>query len=186
MSVALTGHGPTGPQHFTDESRAKMSASHKGLRKGVPLSMETKAKMSLAQMGNKKNLGHHHSPETCARISAAQKGKAIPLETRAKLSAACMGRTVWNKGIFGAQNGNWKGGPVVAGRKHSAKHRGLGWLSLNPWFVGSEGHHVTKTIVIYVPKALNQGFGHDIWTGRGMEKINALAVQWLTGDGFSC
>jgi len=58
-----------GKKH-TAEARQKMSAAHKGLpshRKGVILSAETKAKISLAQKGRKL------SAETKQKMSIAHK-----------------------------------------------------------------------------------------------------------------
>jgi group I intron endonuclease len=42
---------------------------------GMHHSLEARAKMSAALVGNKKFLGHHHTAETKAKISAANKGK---------------------------------------------------------------------------------------------------------------
>lgn len=42
--------------------------------------------------------GKKHSPETCAKISAANKGKRHSLETCQKMSDAMKGKTPWNKG----------------------------------------------------------------------------------------
>jgi hypothetical protein len=73
----------------TPHMRAALRASHIG-RKNTP---ETKAKMSLAAMGNQRAKGkkYPHSPEHRAAISAAKKGKKMPprsSEYRLKLSVA--------------------------------------------------------------------------------------------------
>jgi hypothetical protein len=67
-------------------------------------------------------------------------------------------------------------------RKHNAKHRTLGFTPLNSWFSGCEGHHINKSDVIYLPRKLHRSISHNQWTGRNMDKINALAGQYLTED----
>jgi hypothetical protein len=57
------------PKH-TSESKLKMSKS----RLGMKLSKETRKKVGLAQIGNKKALGLKHSEETKNRIRNANKG----------------------------------------------------------------------------------------------------------------
>jgi len=57
------------PKH-TSESKLKMSRS----RIGIKLSKETRKKVGLAQIGNKKALGLKHSEETKNRIRNANKG----------------------------------------------------------------------------------------------------------------
>jgi hypothetical protein len=71
---------------------------------------------------------------------------------------------------------------IIYMRRHQAKHRTLGFNPLNSFFVGSEGHHINQSDVIYIPKAMHQSVRHNIWTGRNMEKINALAGAYLTED----
>ena len=67
--------------------------------------------------------------------------------------------------------------------KNLAKRRGLGYFLLNEEFKGSEGHHINKTNILYIPKELHRSVSHNIWTGRGMDKINDLAFKWLNKDG---
>ena len=69
------------------EYRAKQSAAITGKKR----SLETRTRMSAAQKGNQKNLGHLLSPQTKAKIGAANSGKHPSPETRAKMSAARKG-----------------------------------------------------------------------------------------------
>jgi group I intron endonuclease len=71
------------------ETRAKLSAAHKGKR----LSDEHKAKIGAKSKGRKNNLGKVFSAETRAKMSASAKVKEISLETRAKRSKLMMGNT---------------------------------------------------------------------------------------------
>ena len=67
--------------------------------------------------------GHHQSPETRARISAAKVGVPRSMETKAKLSAAMKGRhpteetrakmRASNRQGRGETNTNWKGGRTI-------------------------------------------------------------------------
>lgn len=122
---------------------------------GCVRSPETRAKMSVAKMGNTHNLG-----------------RSVSLETRAKISFS-------ETGEIGK---NWKGGPQVSRRKRYAKRRVLGFIPLNSWFLGCEGHHINKTDVIYLPRKLHRSVSHNQWTGRGMTQMNALAGAFLTED----
>ena len=82
-------------KHFSEEYKAKISASLKGLmsgdknpRYGKIVSDNTRAKISAS------NLGKHRTEETCAKISAALRGKHRTAETRSKMSAAQRGKIV--------------------------------------------------------------------------------------------
>jgi hypothetical protein len=67
--------------------------------------------------------------------------------------------------------------------RHNAKRRVLGYIPLNEAFGGCEGHHLNESEVIYIPKELHRSVYHNIWTGKGMDEINALATRWLTMAG---
>lgn len=59
---------------FTEEQKAKI----KGRYKGKKLSEETRKKMSLAQIGNKKMLGKKHKKETIEKMAQANLGAKNP------------------------------------------------------------------------------------------------------------
>ena len=59
------------------------------------------------------------------------------------------------------------------------KRRELGFIPINSPFKDSEGHHLDKAFVLYIPKELHKSVYHNIYTEQGMEKINDLAFQWL-------
>jgi len=82
-------------KNIEPETRAKMSAAKKGEnnpnygKKGKTPSLETRAKLSAAMKGeNNPNYGKTPSPETRAKLSAANKGKTHSPEAKAKMSAA--------------------------------------------------------------------------------------------------
>ena len=66
--------------------------------KGKKASIETRKKMSDAQMGNTKALGHKHSKKSRKKMSDSHKGKKLSAETRKKMSDAHKGRVPHNKG----------------------------------------------------------------------------------------
>src|SRR5664280_607528 len=120
----------------------------------MSMSDEQKAKISAALKGRKV------SPETLARICAANSNPSP--ERRAKIS-----RTLW------------RGGKKVVSARHHAKRRTLGFVQLNKSFVGCEGHHVDNEQVINMPKPIHRSIVHNIWTGKNMAKINAVAYNFL-------
>jgi group I intron endonuclease len=66
----------------SEETRQKMSRIHKG----KTISAEHRRAISEKLRGNKHLLGHIHSPETLAKLSAASTGRIPSEETRAKMS----------------------------------------------------------------------------------------------------
>lgn len=82
------GDGNTNP---SNETRAAMSTSQKGKKRG-PLSPEHRAAVSASLKGRKR------SPEAIAKSAAGNRGKRRSPEANAKTSAANKGRIPWNKG----------------------------------------------------------------------------------------
>lgn len=116
--------------------------------------------------------GKTHTEEHKRKISETQKGKTVTDEAKAKMSEAL-------KGKIGEEAPAWKGGKKLSWARMSAKRRQLGFNPLNASFECSEGHHVSKNNVIYIPKALHRSIWHNIHTGRNMLKTNALALDFL-------
>ena len=64
-------------------------------------------------------------------------------------------------------------------RKRSrSKSRGLGYIPINKYFRGSHFHHLDKDIGVYIPEWLHMAYPHNLWTEKGMDKINAAALYW--------
>lgn len=68
---------------------------------GIKRTKETRAKMSIAAMGNKRTLGLIHTPETREKISKAKMGNVICRESRDKISAANRINMLGNKHLLG-------------------------------------------------------------------------------------
>jgi hypothetical protein len=64
--------------------------------------------------------------------------------------------------------------------KAKALHRMLGFTPLNHPFDDCEAHHLDHDRVVYIPKALHKSVSHNGRTGRNMEQMNRLALEWLT------
>ena len=64
-------------------------------------------------------------------------------------------------------------------KRKQCEKRGLGFRSLNKWFRGSHAHHIDKERVIYIPAELHNSVFHNLNTGKGMDKINDLAWDFL-------
>lgn len=93
--------GSTKGIKHTQESCANMSKAHKGNipwnkgKKGAQkISDETKRKMSLSHKGNKSALGNKFSREACERLSEARKGRIFSEEHKKKIGAANVYR-IW-------------------------------------------------------------------------------------------
>lgn len=67
-------------------------------------------------------------------------------------------------------------------RKHRNKRkRGLNSIELNDWYEGCEGHHIDKEFVLYIPKDLHRSISHNVFSGKNMEEINNLAIEYVYG-----
>lgn len=67
----------------------------------------------------------------------------------------------------------------IGRKKDKAIRRELGFLPINKPFEGCEGHHISENFVIYIPMVIHKSIWHNIWTWRGMEKMNKLAIECL-------
>ena len=72
----------------------------------------------------------------------------------------------------------------IDAKSHAKRKRGLGFEPLNEPFEGAEGHHINLKEVIYIPKELHKSVKHNVFTGEGMEEINALAFEFLKREAF--
>lgn len=167
---------------ISPETRIKLSIAHTGLK----VSLETRAKESIASKGR------GHSPENRAKISATLRGHTVSPETREKLSKALKGRVqpeacrlaleAIHKASYGEGNPRWSGGRRMAIARYYTRRKGLGFIPLNSWFAGAEGHHINKFDVIYIPRKLHRSIYHRQRDGRGMAEMNILAGKYLTED----
>lgn len=84
-----------------------------------------------------------------------------------------------NKGVFGKASSLWQGGRRITTSKYKAKRkRELKFVPLNEPFKDSEGHHLNKEYVLYIPKKLHKSVFHNVYTEQGMDMINKLVIDW--------
>jgi hypothetical protein len=100
-----------------------------------------------------------------------------------KAAAASRGWRINNLGRFKFLMSRWRVENPEQDRacryRHNCKHRTLGFVPLNSWFLGGEAHHINKSDVIYVPHKLHRSVYHNLWTGKGMAEINSLAGAYM-------
>ena len=58
------------------------------------------------------------------------------------------------------------------------RKRNLGFEPLNKPQEGFVAHHLNFKKVIYIPKELHQSISHNVFTGKNMHIINALAMDY--------
>jgi len=130
--------------------------------------------------------GEHHSIETKDKISKTLTGKYcgknnpmfgkhLSIETKQKISKSKCGENHPNY-----IDGKWR-------ERSDAKRRGFPKPEL---FFGDKyndiekivGHHFNEKIIIYIPERLHQTNTHNLRTGKGMLKINMLALIYLLSE----
>lgn len=135
---------------------------------------------------------HERRNEYQRAFNKTGKGKAIARKYQVKYSKTEKGRRANRKGAAKYQRTDrgkvahrtflqTEKGKVIT-KKHGAKRRSLGFVELNEPFHGSEGHHITKMFVIYLPKEMHQSIWHNVFTGKNMDEINDLAIDYCYGD----
>ena len=80
---------------------------------------------------------------------------------------------------YGINNPNWKGGRKISIYRAHAKRKQFGHTPLNDPFQGSEGHNITKDLVIFIPEEMHKQIYHRLDTYQGMNEINTLALGYL-------
>jgi hypothetical protein len=68
---------------------------------------------------------------------------------------------------------------AIINGKHKAKRRSLGFVPINEPFEGADAHHIDMEHVAYIPRKLHRSMYHNVWTGKNMDKLNALVWEFL-------
>jgi hypothetical protein len=68
-------------------------------------------------------------------------------------------------------------------KKRSRKHLlpVIKCVHLNEKFLGSNAHHISAEIIIYLPIELHRHIDHSLKSGYNMSVINILAFQFIFG-----
>lgn len=154
--------------------------------------------MACAHTGEKNhNYGKHHTEERRRFQSEAMMGRNNPNygkprvhseETKHKISKTLTGRKLEpltdehrqhiSAGHQGIPYEEWM---RFAGKERSYITPANRCLAVNEWFRESEAHHITPTIVAYIPSELHRHIHHNIQTGQNMGEMNILAIQFING-----
>ena len=141
---------------------------------------ESRQKMSKARLGkkfteeHKQHLSKSKSKQHKQKIGDANRGKKRSKEAKLKYKL--------NHADFTKEkHPNWKGGEKASQKRIDAKRKEFGFVELNEWFEGCEGHHLDKELVLYIPKKLHQSVRHSVLTGKNIEEINNLACEYVYG-----
>ena len=76
-----------------------------------------------------------------------------------------------------------KKGKEARKRLQTKRKRDLGFIPLNTPFSNSDGHHIDKQHVVYIPHDLHNSISHCLETGKNMEEINQIAMMYLNMNG---
>lgn len=60
-----------------------------------------------------------------------------------------------------------------------AKRKGRGFIPLNEYFDGADGHHIDDEHVIFMPMCIHRSIPHDHRDTDSMWTINCMALLWL-------
>lgn len=83
-----------------------------------------------------------------------------------------------SKSHTGDKNHMWQGG-ISGNRDHVLHHSQC--IKLNKKFKCSDAHHITRSIIVYIPHELHRHLYHNLKNGQGMAEINMLALQFING-----
>lgn len=69
-------------------------------------------------------------------------------------------------------------GRIVRGKANHKRWK-LGFIPLNSPFKNAHGHHLNCELVVYIPKNLHTSVPHNVRTGKGIFKINDIALTFF-------
>lgn len=152
---------------MSEETKKKISATMKGKLK----SKETRIKMSMAQLGNKKSLGKSMSAEAKMKISMANKGRVRDEKARENMSNAQLGKTA-------SEETRRKLSLLRKGRKFSEEHRRrIAESKLGP------KSHLWKGGITHLHKQIRQSIEYRLWREAVFKRDNFTCV-WCKQKGI--
>ena len=111
--------------------------------------------------------------------SPNKSGKNNPFYGKCHSDESCKLISKNHADFKGENHPQWKGGFDYSRPYVLPEHR---CIKLNSRFKGSEMHHLTKSIVIYIPYNLHHHIYHDLQKGLNMGSMNMLALQFINGE----
>jgi hypothetical protein len=169
-------------QYFIDHPEAREDASRKSIEQWSHQENRDEASRIRVQffidhpearekMSEDKIQYYKDHPEIIEEMSKIRTEFYNDLENRERASAAQMDQDY--------DAGEWTGF-YVGDRLHVKSERIC--EKLNERFNGCEMHHVTPSLVVYIPKELHRHYiPHSLKTGLNMDIINIVALQYLNG-----
>jgi hypothetical protein len=142
------------------------------------------------KIGNKNLLGHKHSPKTIQQMSeSTNQSYEIDPTYVERLSEGHKQSYINDYTITERISATEQGQDYDAGewtgftKKRSHLKTEMNCIKLNQRLIeGSEGHHLTSDIIIYLPVYLHNckyGTIHNGVTGKGMRIMNDIAFKYL-------
>ena len=74
---------------------------------------------------------------------------------------------------------NYKKVKEASKRCNARRKRDFGFIPLNEYFLGAEGHHINYNYIVYIPAKMHHSVWHSLTSGKGMGKINKKAFKFL-------
>jgi hypothetical protein len=62
---------------------------------------------------------------------------------------------------------------------NNSRYRGLDCIPINEPFDNCECHHMTKDVVMFIPKWLHESIWHSLETGKNMDEMNNACYEWF-------
>lgn len=169
----------------TEEHNQKISISTLGEKNhnfGKPMTEDAKQKL------REYRAGRMHTDETKHNMSDVRKGVPKSEEMKSNLRTAKLAthpmrgkhwdieqRIAFSSGHQKINVDEW-GGFVAGIRDHVLPISQC--AQINKWFTGCEGHHLSRSLVMFIPAELHNHIWHNMKSGIGMAEMNALALQF--------
>lgn len=149
------------------------NAKYARTEKGKEVKRKAKAKYLKTKAGKE-------SKRKCqAKFRKTKKGKVVQRKYHAKYCRTKKGKETQRKNDV--KHAKTEKGKATT-RKKDFKRRTLGFIELNDHFPNSDAHHIDKEFIIYIPTEMHRSVSHNVHTGKGMEEINNIAIDFCYGD----
>ena len=160
-------------KHHTPESIEKMSGPRPSIAgKNHPMYGKHLPPKTIENLSNsiKRYFQEHPECKLCGvnHPMFGRTGKLNPMY-------GVRGKDASMYGIRGVNHPRWNGGYDA----YMKRRRNLGYIPMNSWFEGSEGHHIDDEFVIYIPGETHKSNSHNQNNKKSMKVINDLAFEFL-------
>lgn len=173
------------------EYNKKWKSEHRERVKEVWLRWASENKELLKERRKKYRLANlEKRKESCRVWRAAHPdyGKKYRLENKEKCANYSKRWQKEKKEMANAKTKRWQHTPKgkIAKQKNrkkmAVKRRGFGFVLLNKQTLGTEGHHIDRDRIIYIPFDMHEINPHSVTNDKGMDLINYLAFSYLEAE----